>query len=96
MRRQAGPNRQPLIPFKILVVLLYSTASWVRRWEENGQLFAEARALHLSRQVRRKKDLVRGYLDFLVDIGAIFSYSKPEPGLWRVHLRTPGPSRSIP
>jgi hypothetical protein len=78
-------NKSPLVPFKILSVLLYGTHSWLRR--EGTTVYA--RSGPLNRILKNRPVSLWGMLDWLQGIGLVTRWSRPEPGYVLVEVRLP-------
>jgi hypothetical protein len=72
-------------PFKLLVVLLYGTQSWIVR---EGPVVS-IRTAKASRLFMKKSELVYPMLDYLQGLGLILSWSRPSPGVCRIVLKAP-------
>ena len=81
--RQA--NRQPVLPFKILCILLYGTQSWLQR---EGTLAICTRPPKLARTIKKQTRELGPMLNYLQTIGLIRGWSV-RPGELRVELRNP-------
>jgi hypothetical protein len=76
--------RQPVLHFKILVILLYGHQSWIER---NGRDVL-VRTYYLARMIRKAKEYLYPLLDKLQEIGLITYWKRPKPGYIQVGLRS--------
>lgn len=88
-RRKTKPNKQPLHPFKILVILLYGTYPWLVRRIEGSEMEVLVSSAKLIRKVKRPVVDLWAKLDFLQELGVVLSWSRPAPGKVRLRIRMP-------
>lgn len=80
-------NKNPVVPFKIMCILLYGTHSWLRR--EGTTVYV--RSGPLNRVLKNRKQDIWGMLDWLQGIGLITRWSRPAPGYILAEVRLPPP-----
>ncbi len=82
-------NRQPVLPFKVLCILLYGSQSWLERLPPSpeSRLVVRARTAKLAHAVRKRKEDLYPMLEWLTQTQMLLGWSRPAPGIVEVRLR---------